>query len=204
MFTRVALPNIKGPIKFVLDAEGGFSDTAYRSFCAANPDLNVERTSQGEIVVVPPAGGESSFRQVRICRRLDEWAERDGRGIAFSPTVQFMLPSGAALSPDASWASKERLSTLNKRQRRAFLRIVPEFVIEILSPSDRLSVAKRKMDEWMANGVDLAWLIDGDAETVYVYSAGTVLREHHGLREIAGEGPVHGFVLDLTAIWQGL
>ena len=154
---------------------------------------------------MPPPGGESSFRESNVARQLGNWAERDGRGQAFGPGLQFILPSGAYRSPDAEWVSKEKLTNLTKEQRRQFLRLVPEFVIEVMSPSDRLRDAQQKMDqEWMANGVELGWLIDADSETVYIYRQGRKVDTKKRLQKLAGEGPVKGFVLDLKTIWEGL
>ena len=135
---------------------------------------------------------------------MDRWAEADGSGIAFGPTVQYFLPDGSGLSPDASWVSNETLTRLTKQQRKKFLRLTPEFVVEVLSPSDDLRQAKKKMELWIANGVELAWLIDGDAETVYVYRQGRPAKSRRHIQELAGEGPVTGFVLKLASIWRGL
>jgi len=132
------------------------------------------------------------------------WARKDGSGKAFGPTVQFFLPDGSGLSPDASWVSKESLSRLTKAEKKKFLRLTPEFVIEVLSPSDRLNKAKQKMEVWIANGVQLGWLIDGDRRTVYVYRKGKSPATRRGIQKLPGEGPVAGFVLDLTPIWEGL
>jgi Uma2 family endonuclease len=203
MVTNVALPKLKGPIKLVPDRQNRFSDKAYADFCAANPDLLLERTAERDIVIVPPPGGESAYRENQVANQLTNWADADGRGYSFNASVQFILPSGAYRSPDAAWVSSERMAQLTKEQRRGFLRLVPEFVVEVMSPTDRLSAAQRKMEEWMANGVDLAWLIDGDAETAYVYRRNRSLEKRKGLRKLAGEGPVNGFVLDLKRIWQG-
>jgi len=181
-----------------------FSDEDYWAFCMANPDLHIERTAEGEIVVAPPAGGESDYRNIKVASQLDRWAEADGTGTAFGSSVQYFLPDGSGLSPDASWVSNETLSRLTKQQRKKFLRLTPEFVVEVLSPSDNLKQAKAKMEVWVANGVDLAWLIDGDAETVYVYRKGRPTKARRHIQELAGEGPVAGFVLKLAAIWRGL
>ena len=108
------------------------------------------------------------------------------------------------MSPDAAWVSKARLASLSKAERRQFLRVVPEFVVEVMSPGDRLTAARRKMQNWMANGVELGWLIDGDAETVWVYRQGQEARELTGIARLAGEGPMEGFVLELEDIWKGL
>jgi Uma2 family endonuclease len=204
MVTNVALPKLNGPIKLVLDRKSRFTDKAYADFCAANPDLRLERTAEGEIIIVPPVGGESSYRETQVAAYLTVWADSDGRGHAFGSNVQFSLPSGAYRSPDAAWVSNERLAPISDRQRRGFLPVVPEFVTEVMSPSDRLSAAQRKMEEWMANGVELAWLIDGDAETAYIYRSDRPVEKKRSVRKLACEGPVNGFVLDLKRIWQGL
>lgn len=174
------------------------------SFCEANPGLKIERTAIGEIVIVPPAGGESDYRSLEIAGELRTWAKRDGRGIAFGSSAEFLLPSGAALAPDAAWVSHEKLVSLSKEQRRKFLRVVPDFVAEVMSPSDRLPAAKAKMAEWLENGVTLGWLIDGDAETVYIYRQSRAVEVHKGISELAGEGPLAGFVIHLADLWAGL
>jgi Uma2 family endonuclease len=149
-------------------------------------------------------GGESDYRSIDVCVQLAVWAKRDGRGKVFGPS-EFIVPSGAAYSPDAAWVSNERLTQLTKAQRRKFLRLCPEFVVEVMSPSDRLKPAREKMDDWMANGVQLSWLIDGDNQTVYIYRAGQGDAEKRvGIAKLAGEGPLAGFELDLTDIWAGL
>ena len=181
-----------------------YSDDEYWAFCQANPDLRVERTAEGEIIIVPPAGGESDYRSSEVHGELRQWAMRDGSGKAFGSSVQFLLPDGSGLSPDAAWVSNESLNTLSKQERKKFLRLSPEFVVEVRSPSDNLDEAKTKMQHWIANGVQLAWLIDGDAQTVYVYRKGRPMRSRRGMSELAGEGPVQGFVLKLATIWQGL
>jgi Uma2 family endonuclease len=202
---RLVLPEITAPAKLTFDRSQAMNDDAYYRFCTANPDLRIERSPQGEIIIVPPVGGESAYRSTDSTAQLGNWAKTDGRGKAFGSSVEFILPSGAAYSPDAAWLSNERLSKLTKQQRRKFPPVCPEFVIEVMSPSDRLKAAKDKMLAWMAEGVELAWLIDGDNETVYIYRAGSQKPEKRtGISALPGEGPVDGFVLDLRAIWAGL
>src|SRR5947209_10073518 len=124
MVTQVVLPRLKAPLKIVPDADGRFSDKAYAVFCAANPALKVERSAEGEIVIVPPPGGESAYRENQVANQLTTWANRDGRGFGFNASVQFILADGAYRSPDAAWVSKQRIAKLTKRQRREFLRLV--------------------------------------------------------------------------------
>lgn len=195
---------------FALRLSGGkrlaraLSDEQYFEFCAANPGFHIERTAEGDIMVSPPAGGESEYRNSEALADLKIWSRKDGRGKAFGPSVQYLLPDGQGLSPDASWVSNESLARLTKAERRAFLRLVPEFVIEVMSPTDRLKEAKAKMERWLANGVQLGWLIDGDRETVHVYRPGKPAEVLRHASRIKGEGPVRGFVLPLEEIWRGL
>src|SRR5258708_7197230 len=126
------------------------------------------------------------------------------RGKAFGSSVEFILPTRAALSPDAAWVSNSRLAKLSKEQRRKFPPVCPEFVIEVMSPSDRLTPAKEKMEDWLLGGVELACLIDGDNQTVYIYRAGRKEEKRICITKLAGEGPVEGFELDLTDTWAGL
>jgi Uma2 family endonuclease len=180
------------------------SDNAYLEFCEAHPDLRTERTAEGEIVIVPPAGFESEDRNSEIVAQLRVWANKDGRGRATGPTAQFFLPDGSALSPDAAWTSNELISGASQEEKKRFPYLCPEFIIEVLSPSDRLNKTKAKMEQWIANGAQLAWLIDGDAQTVYVYQASQPVETRKGILKLAGKGPVKGFVLQLRTIWEGL
>ena len=191
-------------VRLVFDSDYNLPEEDYLAFCRANPGLRCERTSEGEIVIVPPVGGEGAYRSADVITQLRSWADRDGSGRAFDSSVEFLLPDGSALSPDASWVSNESLERLSWEQRREFLRLCPEFVIEVMSPSDRLKAAKTKMERWIENGVRLGWLIDGDHQTVYVYRKGRNPLTRRGVQGLAADGAVKGFVLKLGAIWRGL
>lgn len=180
------------------------ADEFYR-FCVARPDERFELSSQGDITVVAPAGLESDYRNVIAVASLYAWARRTRRGRVFGPSAAFVLPSGATLSPDAAWISKERIAPFAKAQRRKFISVCPEFVVEVMSPSDRLRTAQRKMHDWIAEGAELGWLIDGDRKTLYIYRKGEPEpRRLVNAKSVAGEGPVAGFVLDLREIWEGI
>jgi Uma2 family endonuclease len=204
MSMQVTLPLEALPAKIILNPELVMDDDEYFAFCQASPDVRFERTAEGEIIIVPPAGLESDFENVEVIAQLRNWAIADGRGQAVGSSAEFILPTRAAFSPDAAWVSNARLAQLTKAQRRKFPRLCPEFVVEVMSPSDRLKDAQHKMQEWIRGGVELGWLIHGDKRTVYIYRPGQAPEKQSGILKLAGEGPVAGFELDLTRIWDVL
>lgn len=172
------------------------------NFCQINDDLQVERTAEGEILVMAPAGGESSYREGKVFRELDEWAEKDGTGRAFNSNVGFNLPNGAMRAPDASWVRKSRLAKLTARQKKKFLPLCPDFVVEVLSPTDRLPVVQRKMEEYRENGASLGWLIDPEKRKVHVYRPGKTIEILNHPKRVSGDPELPGFVLELARIWK--
>lgn len=173
-------------------------------FCVANPDVRMELTAKGEIVVTPPAGWSSGFRDLEVSISLNNWAKRNKKGEVGGATSSIKLPSGAVLTPDASWISKTRLANVTDTERDRFLPAVPEFVIEVLSPSDTRRKALAKMHDWILEGVDLAWLIDPAKKTVYIFRKGQAEPERLiDANEIQGEGPLATFKLNLRPIWKG-
>ena len=153
---------------------------------------------------MPPAGFESGYRNNDISRQLGNWAAADGRGVAADSNTEYLLPNGAAFSPDASWVLKSRLESFSKEQLRRFLPLCPDFVVELMSPTDRLSRVKARMREWVENGARLGWLIDADRRTIHIYRPEREPEELVDMDQIVGEGPVEGFVLELGDIWRGL
>jgi Uma2 family endonuclease len=146
----------------------------------------------------------TSFRTCELATQLGNWARADGSGKAFGAGAEYILPSNAALSPDASWLDNVRLATLTRDQKRKFPRICPDFVAELTSPSDRLSRVQAKMCEWIENGVQLGWLLDADNGAAYIYRPGRAPEIVVQPEQIEGEGPVAGFVLELERIWAAL
>jgi Uma2 family endonuclease len=200
----VTIPYEALPVRIQMDAELLLDDDQYFAFCMANPDLRIERTARGEIVILAPCGGEAAYQATELACQLLEWSNRDGRGKSFGCT-EFILPTRAALSPDAAWVSNQRLSVLSREQKRKFPPLQPEFIVQMMSPNDRLRVAQAKMEEWRHGGVELGWLIQPDEQSMYVYRAGQPgCEKHTGITHLSGEGSVAGFELDLTEIWAGL
>jgi Uma2 family endonuclease len=178
------------------------SEEEYYRFCAANPDLRIERTAEGEIEIMPPTGFETSDRNAGLTAQLYNWARRDGRGRALDSNVEYILPSGAARSPDASWVPRSRLAKLTAEQKKKFPPLCPDFVVELRSPSDRLAQVQAKMREWIANGAKLGWLIDPATRSVYIYRPGRTTERLVDPRSVEGDGPVEGFVLEMADIWN--
>jgi Uma2 family endonuclease len=179
-------------------------DDWFFDFCVQNSDLQIERTAQGEIVIIPPTGGETSNRNSEISAQLQNWAKADGRGRAFDSNGGFILPNGAVRAPDAAWVRKSWLEKLTKEQKRRHLPLCPDFLIELISPGDRSSRVEAKMREWIANGAELAWMIDPDQRTVTIYRPGREPEQLMNPAFVDGEGPVAGFRLMMTEIWEGI
>jgi Uma2 family endonuclease len=166
-----------------------------------NDDLRLEMTAKGELIVMTPAGGESSRQNLKLAVRLGVWAERDGTGVAFDSSGGFVLPNGAIPSPDASWVERSRFEALTAEQRKKFLPLCPDFVIELRSPSDRLKAIQDKMQEYLENGAKLGWLIDPDQKRVYVYRPEEPVRVLENPKKVSGDPVLAGFVLDLREVW---
>jgi Uma2 family endonuclease len=180
------------------------TDAEYYRFCTKIPDLRVERTAVGDILIMPPPGAETSFRNIEVTMQLGNWSRSDGHGRAFDSSVEYFLPSGAAYSPDASWVLRSRIDKLTRNEKRKFPPLCPDFVLELMSPLEDLAKLKTKMTEWIENGAQLGWLLDPDRRTVYVYRPDREPEQLINPESIAGEGPVAGFVLELARVWAEL
>jgi Uma2 family endonuclease len=175
------------------------SDEEFERFCQDNPDLRIERNSNLEISIMSPVSTEFSYPGSAVTARLFTWSISDKRGLAFDSSAGFTLPDNSILSPDASWVSKTEWFALPPEKRAKFAHICPEFIIEIRSETDPLKSLRNKIKVWLSNGTKVAWLIDPIEQKSYVFrSDGTekILEGFDGCF-IEGEGPVHGFILDL-------
>ena len=179
-------------------------DAAFEEICASHPNLRVEQTSAGEVIIMSPAGNESSFRNLEILAQLRNWAKRDGRGKVFDSNTVFRLPDGSKLGPDGAWVARSRYASFSPGERKEFLPLAPDLVVELKSQADRMPVLQRKMESWIANGVAAAWLIDADARLVWIYSAGQAVRKLEAPAVVPGQGPIAGFELVMNEIYIGL
>jgi len=180
------------------------TDQQFADFCAEHPDLFFETTAEGEIIVMPPNFTKTGARNLRITMQLGVWAAKDGRGIAGDSSTGFLLPNGARRSTDASWTPKEEIRRLPEESLEGYWHLCPAFVIELRSHSDRLPVLRAKMQEYLANGARLGWMIDPETRSVEVYRPDRAPETLAGVDSISGEGPVDGFVLDLRTVWDPL
>ncbi len=174
----------------------------FAEFCSLNSDLRIELTSTGELEIMSPAFSETGGKEGEILGQLWDWSKGDGSGRAFGPSAGFTLPNGAIREPDASWISRTRLQSLTPEQRSGFYNICPDFVIELRSDSDHLSVLQSKMREYIANGARLGWLIDPQTRSVHAYRPDRDVEIAENPQTISADPTLPGFTLDLTQIWN--
>ena len=176
------------------------TDDAFYALCQANPEVKFERTSVGELIVMPPTGGETGNRNIKLSARLENWAEQDNTGLAFDSSTMFQLPNGAYRSPDAAWILLERWEVLAPEERQAFPPICPDFVVELRSPSHSLKAAQNKMQEYMDNGTRLGWLLNPKDQQVEIYRQGQEKEILQAPTHLSGEQVLSRFVLELKGI----
>ena len=172
----------------------------FDDFVAQNPDLNVEQEQSGEIVIMPPAGAEGSSANCEITRQLGNWAVGNG-GKTFDSCCMFVFANGAKRSPDAAWIADKRWQAIPPAEKKKFPRIAPDFIIELRSDTDRLSVLQAKMQEYIVNGVQLGWLIDPHENRVHIYSLGKQPVVLEKPQVVSGGNMLPGFELQLERIF---
>ena len=188
------------PLTVNLPSIKSMSTEQFYEFCQANDDLRIERTASGEVIIMPPAFSDTGNRNFKIAVQLGNWAELDGTGEPFDSSAGFTLPNGATRSPDASWIKLERWNALTEEQKASFAPICPDFVIELRSQSDTLSGLQDKMQEYIANGASLGWLIDRKNRKVYIYRPNQEPEILDNPETVSG-AVLPGFVLRMAKIW---
>ena len=186
------------PEPYVLDLSDviRLSDEDLLKICAANPDLRIEQNAAGQLEIMPPAGASSGARDAQIARILGNWNERNKAGMVFGSSAGFRLPNGAMRAPDAAWVRLDRWSALSVDQQESFAPIVPDFLVEIRSPSDSIRQLDAKMQEWIENGCRLAWLIDPFERTAYVYRSDGSRTAQSFEQPLSGQDVLPGFTFD--------
>ena len=177
------------------------TDEEFFDLCQHNPALRLERTATHEILAMPPAGSESSRKSGEVHGQLWLWNRGRQLGHVYESSAGFTLPDGSVRSPDAAWLSKAAFAQLTEAQRERFPPICPEFVVEVRSPSDGLPTLRRKMEMYLANGVQLGFLLDPTAGTATVYRPGQAPEEISSFDgKLSGKPVLPGFELDLAPL----
>lgn len=177
------------------------TDEEFFALCQANPEINIERNSKREIIIMSPTGSKSGVVVIKIAYQLENWNIKTGKGFVFDSSAGFTLPDESIKSPDAAWISSEKWNALSEEEKERFAPACPEFIVELKSKSDRLTDLQEKMREWITNGVQLGWLIDPDEETVYIYRPQCDLQAEKGFyKKLPADPVLPGFKLDLKKL----
>lgn len=177
------------------------TDQQFYQLCRQNPDLKFERTAEGNLVIMSPTGGETGNRNGRLIQQLFNWSDNNELGIVFDSSTGFKLPNGADRSPDVAWVALERWQGLTPEQQEQFVPLCPDFVVELMSPSDALSKAQEKMVEYLDNGIRLGWLINRKGRFVEIYRPDQPVEKLENPTQLSGETVLPGFNLKLSYIW---
>ena len=202
---ETAAPTIEAghvPLAIRFEPVVEMTNELFKQFCALNDDLRIELTAEGLIEIMPPAFGITSSKNSIIAIQLGNWTLQDGKGVSFDSSGGFTLPNGAVRSPDASWVSNARYESLTPEEKNSFTPLCPDFVIELRSDSDRLSVLQTKMEEYIANGARLGWLLDPLQRQAHVYRPNTQPEILDNPETLSADPELPGFILDLTRIWE--
>lgn len=190
------------PSRLVLNLKNvGITDEQFVQLCRDNSDLSMELTARKELIIMAPKGLMTGWRENILLTELTNWARKDGAGIVLSSDTTYRLPNGAIRGPDASWVLRERLVGFTRQELEKFGQLCPDFVAEVISPSDTLAELQDKMAEYIANGARLGWLIDPYNVCVYIYSQGLMVECLENPVTLTGEPVLRGFVFNVAEIW---
>ena len=188
------------PIQIKFDSVK-LTDEQFYQLCQENRDLRFERSASGDVIIMSPAGDETSYRNGRLTQQVFNWSDKDGTGIPFDSSAGFILPNGATRSPDVAWIPLDKWHKISLKQREKFSLICPDFVIELRSPSDNLKSLQKKMREYIKNGTRLGWLINRKNKQVEIYRPGRKVEVLNNPQTLSGEDVLPGFMLNLELIW---
>ena len=177
------------------------TDEQFESLARNHPDLNLELSAEGELIIVAPTLPYTGEKNADLIFEVELWARNDKTGVVFDSSSLFTFPNGAKRSPDVSWVLREKWDALSDAEKKSFSRLVPDFVIELRSQSDSLSGLQKKMSEYISNGVRLGWLIDPLEQKVHIYRAGGEVEVLNDPEKVSGEDVLQGFELSVREIW---
>lgn len=178
------------------------NDDEFETFCRHNPDLQIELTKEGELIIMPPTGGKTGIRNFSLIGYFFQWIEKDKTGVGFDSSTVFVLPNGAKRSPDLSWVKNERWNALSEEDKEKFPPFCPDFVVELRSPSDSLTTLQNKMAEYIENGASLGWLIDPVKRRIHVYRPNLEPEILENPVTVSGEPLLTKFTLKMKKIWS--
>ncbi|MBW4553162.1 MAG: Uma2 family endonuclease [Aphanocapsa sp. GSE-SYN-MK-11-07L] len=178
------------------------TEEQFDRLCAANPDIKLERTPSGELVIMSPTGGETGKDNAELISDFVVWNRQTKLGVVFDSSTCFRLPGGGDRSPDIAWVEKSRWEALIPEQQRKFPPLCPDFVVELLSPSDNLHTTRLKMQEYLASGIRLGWLINPQDKQVEIYCPGQPVEILQAPATLSGESVLPGLTLSLDWLWQ--
>ncbi|MEH2468397.1 Uma2 family endonuclease [Nostoc sp.] len=178
------------------------TDNQFYQLCRENPEVKFERNAEGKLLIMPPTGGETGNRNSEVNADFVIWNRQTQLGICFDSSTCFKLPNGANRSPDVAWMRKDRWNALTPEEQEKFPPIAPDFVLELMSPSDSLRETQAKMQEYIDNGVRLGWLINPKMRQVEISRIGQPVEILASPQELSGEDVLPGFILNLQIIWR--
>ncbi|MGK7939939.1 MAG: Uma2 family endonuclease [Crocosphaera sp.] len=184
-----------------LDFMGQLTDEIFYQLCRHNPDIKFERNTKGEIIIMSPTGGETGNINAELLIEFGFWNRQYKLGKLFDSSTCFKLPNGSNRSPDIAWIKQERWDTLTPEEKEKFPPIYPDFVLELLSPSDSLKDTETKMQEYQDNGVKLGWLINRKKKQVEIYRLNQTKEILTSPQTLSGENILPKFTLNLQIIW---
>ncbi|MDX2040416.1 MAG: Uma2 family endonuclease [Acidobacteriota bacterium] len=187
---------------FFVTIDGEVSDKDFDKLVQLNDEMWFERTAEGTVEVMPPPKSLTGVICSKTTAQLLVWADEDETGVTFSSITGFKLPNSAIRSPKASWVRRSRLAALSQEQKEDYLPLCPDFVLELRSATDRINRLKEKMEEYMANGAQLGWLIDPEERRVYVYRPNAEVEILENPVSVSGESVLPGFALKLGKIFD--
>jgi Uma2 family endonuclease len=187
--------------RIVLDVSSvGLTDDQYFRLCSDNPHLRIEMSAKKELIIMSPTNMETGRKNAKITMRLGIWAEQDATGEFFDSSSGFTLRNGAKRSPDACWIPKSRWERFTKEEKETFTEICPDFILELRSASDHPRDLEQKMEEYIANGARLAWLLDPIDNRAVIYRPAQRPERIDKPGVLTGDPVLPGFKFDFTEI----
>ena len=188
----------------VLDTRslGGFTDAEFYQFCLDNRNLKFERDAESNIIVMSNTGGKTGYYNHEINLEIGIWNRKYKMGICFDSSTAFKLPNNAVRSPDAAWVKNERWMSLTDKEKEQFPPLCPDFIVEIKSASDVLTSLKNKMNEWIANGTRLAWLVNPEEKLTYIFTKDGSARTVSFEQRLTGEYVLEGLEITLSSVFK--